>query len=108
MIMGDKPAHAMFNIAAGEGVRRPPSNPPAFRAAATAGVSPSALLREAMARTRTWTASARAVERRTGTLDRTGEKRWGRSGLRSSLTCILQSKHGSVPEGGESGCQHTG
>ncbi len=31
--------------------------------AAAAGVSPSALLREAMARTRTWTASARAVER---------------------------------------------
>ena len=31
--------------------------------AAEAGVSPSALLREAMARTRTWTASARAVER---------------------------------------------
>ena len=31
--------------------------------AAAAGVSPSELLREAMARTRTWTASARAVER---------------------------------------------
>ena len=31
--------------------------------AAAAGVSPSTLLREAMARTRTWTASARAVER---------------------------------------------
>ena len=31
--------------------------------AAAAGVSPSALLREAMARTRTWTASARSVER---------------------------------------------
>ena len=31
--------------------------------AAAAGVSPSALLRRAMARTRTWTASARAVER---------------------------------------------
>ncbi len=31
--------------------------------AGAAGVSPSALLREAMARTRTWTASARAVER---------------------------------------------
>ncbi len=31
--------------------------------AAAAGVSPSALLREAMARTRTWTATARAVER---------------------------------------------
>ena len=30
--------------------------------AAAAGVSPSALLREAMARTRTWTAPARAVE----------------------------------------------
>ena len=31
--------------------------------AAAAGVSPSVLLREAMARTHTWTASARAVER---------------------------------------------
>ncbi|WP_420448317.1 MobC family plasmid mobilization relaxosome protein [Candidatus Palauibacter sp.] len=31
--------------------------------AVAAGVSPSALLRGAMARTRTWTASARAVER---------------------------------------------
>jgi len=31
--------------------------------AAAAGVSPSALLREAMARTRTWTTTARAVER---------------------------------------------
>ena len=31
--------------------------------AAAAGVSPSALLREAMARTHTWTASARSVER---------------------------------------------
>jgi len=31
--------------------------------AATAGVSPSALLREAMARTHTWTAAARSVER---------------------------------------------
>jgi hypothetical protein len=31
--------------------------------AAAAGVSPSVLLREAMARTRTWTASARSVER---------------------------------------------
>ena len=31
--------------------------------AAAAGVSPSALLREAMARTHTWTATARAVER---------------------------------------------
>ena len=31
--------------------------------AAAAGVSPSVLLREAMARTRTWTASARTVER---------------------------------------------
>ena len=31
--------------------------------AAAAGVSPSTLLREAMARTRTWTALARAVER---------------------------------------------
>ena len=30
--------------------------------AAAAGVSPSALLREAMARTRTWTAPARAIE----------------------------------------------
>ncbi len=30
--------------------------------AAAVGVSPSALLREAMARTRTWTAPARAVE----------------------------------------------
>ena len=30
--------------------------------AAAAGVSPSVLLREAMARTRTWTAPARAVE----------------------------------------------
>ena len=41
---------------------------PAERAAwrekvAAAGVSPSALLREAMARTRTWTAPARAIER---------------------------------------------
>ena len=31
--------------------------------AAAAGVSPSALLREAMARTHTWTAAARSVER---------------------------------------------
>ncbi len=31
--------------------------------AATVGISPSTLLREAMARTWTWTASARAVER---------------------------------------------
>ena len=31
--------------------------------AAAAGVSPSVLLREAMARTQTWTASARSVER---------------------------------------------
>ena len=31
--------------------------------AAAAGMSPSALLREAMARTRTWTAQARAIER---------------------------------------------
>ena len=31
--------------------------------AAAAGVSPSALLREAMARTQTWTATARSVER---------------------------------------------
>ena len=101
-----KPAHAVLNTAAGEGLLRPPSNPglsrpcrssgrvgarppnpvsgatvaehrtvmvaarvtPAEHAAwrekaAAAGVSPSALLREAMARTRTWTASARAVER---------------------------------------------
>ena len=32
MIMGNKPAHATLNIAAGEGVLRPPSDPPAFRA----------------------------------------------------------------------------
>ena len=31
-----KPAHATFNVAAGEGVLRPPSDPPAFRAAAAA------------------------------------------------------------------------
>ena len=41
-----------------------PAEHAAWRAkAAVAGVSPSALLREAMARTRTWTASAQAVER---------------------------------------------
>ena len=41
--------------------------------AAAAGVSPSALLREAMARTRTWTASARGVEReRTRQIARVG------------------------------------
>ncbi len=41
--------------------------------AAAAGVSPSELLREAMARTRTWTASARAVEReRTRQIARVG------------------------------------
>ena len=41
--------------------------------AAAAGVSPSELLREAMARTRTWTASARAVEReRTHQIARVG------------------------------------
>ena len=40
-----------------------PSEHAAWRAkAAAAGVSPSALLREAMARTRTWTAPAMAVE----------------------------------------------
>ena len=41
-----------------------PAEHAAWRAkAAAAGVSPSALLREAMARTRTWTAAARSVER---------------------------------------------
>ncbi len=40
-----------------------PAKHAAWRAkAAAAGVSPSALLREAMARTRTWTAPAMAVE----------------------------------------------
>ena len=87
----------MLNTAAWQGGPRPPSNPlpvaplleqrtrgvaarvtPSERAAwrakaAAAGVSPSALLREAMARTRTWTASARAAEReRTRQIARVG------------------------------------
>ena len=91
------------------GVRRAAQGPCPRPSTMSGGAyPPPRCLREAMARPRTWTAWGRAVERRTGTLDRTGEKRWGRSGLRSSLTCILQSKHGSVPEGGEGGCQHTG
>ena len=40
-----------------------PAEHAAWREKAAAGVSPSALLREAMARTRIWTAPARAVER---------------------------------------------
>ena len=53
--------------------------------AAAAGVSPSALLREAMARTRTWTATARSVEReRTRQIARIGNNlsqlaRWANS-----------------------------
>ena len=43
--------------------------------AAAAGVSPSALLREAMARTHTWTAAARSVERkRTRQIARIGSR----------------------------------
>ena len=40
-----------------------PSEHAAWKAKAAAGVSPSDLLRQAMARTRTWTARAVAVER---------------------------------------------
>ena len=40
-----------------------PAEHAAWREKAAAGVSPSALLREAMARTQTWTAAARAIER---------------------------------------------
>ena len=40
-----------------------PSEHAAWQAKAAAGVSPSDLLRQAMARTRTWTARAVAVER---------------------------------------------
>ena len=54
------PEHRTVMVAA----RVTPAEHTAWREkAAAAGVSPSALLREAMARTRTWTASARAVER---------------------------------------------
>ena len=53
------PEHRTVMIAA----RVTPAEHAAWREkAAAAGVSPSALLRQAMARTRTWTASARAVE----------------------------------------------
>ena len=54
---------------AGEGARRAPFDPPASRGPdgargrAAAGVSPSRLLRQAMARTCTWTAAAAQVER---------------------------------------------
>ncbi len=50
-----------------------PAEHAAWQDKAAAGVSPSALLREAMTRTRTWTASARAIERkRTRQLARIG------------------------------------
>ena len=54
------PEHRTVMIAA----RVTPAERAAWREkAAAAGVSPSELLRRAMAQTRTWTASARAVER---------------------------------------------
>ena len=61
--------------------------------AAAAGVSPSVLLREAMARTHTWTAAARAVEReRTRQIARIGNNlnqlvRWASMRKPSCICC---------------------
>jgi len=61
--------------------------------AAAAGVSPSVLLREAMARTHTWTAAARSVEReRTRQIARIGNNlnqlaRWANT-HRSAATAV--------------------
>ncbi|MYC89065.1 MAG: MobC family plasmid mobilization relaxosome protein, partial [Gemmatimonadales bacterium] len=61
--------------------------------AAAAGVSPSALLREAMARTHTWTAAARSVEReRTRQIARIGNNlnqlvRWASIRIQGCICC---------------------
>ena len=67
--------------------------------AAAAGVSPSALLRQAMARTRTWTAPALAIEReRSRQIARIGNN------LNQLARWAIRSRYGLPPVPGNGAC----